>query len=258
MQDGPIYRTDVAVGSEKNSNCVRQTEGPVVTSRLTANPDIYVTLAASYGESGGGSYYAELRKNFSTSLTSTPELKGHIQKIQQMHEVSAVEFEDFTQPTEIFTYHNEFKPTELADEDTTPAENNKKNGSIMPHGTQPSLSHSPLTDYSVPLEPPSLLHRVNDTTAACLSSMANHPEVHLKAAENTIFSVYQDWVHQNPGTQLDGGINKYGKWKDRWKNLSVCQINATIDCLTMLGGILSQPSQQILMAYELRNGMPSR
>ena len=47
--------------------------------------------------------------------------------------------------------------------------------------------------------------------------MENLPKVLLKASNDKLFSVYQDWMQQNPGTHLDGGINEYGKWKDRLK-----------------------------------------
>ena len=42
-----------------------------------------------------------------------------------------------------------------------------------------------------------------------------------------LFRVYQDWGHQNPREQLDGGIKECGRWKGRWENLYVCQPNAT-------------------------------
>ena len=32
------------------------------------------------------------------------EIVGHIQELKQMHKVSAVDIEDFYQPTEIFTH----------------------------------------------------------------------------------------------------------------------------------------------------------
>ena len=49
--------------------------------------------------------------------------------------------------------------------------------------------------------------------------MDDHPEVRLKEDDGVLFSVYPDWVHQNIGTNLDGGINKGGKWKYRWEKL---------------------------------------
>ena len=55
--------------------------------------------------------------------------------------------------------------------------------------------------------------------------MANIPGVLLMADNDALFSVYQDWLHQNTGIQLDGRINKDGKWQARWENLSVYQPN---------------------------------
>ena len=51
-----------------------------------------------------------------------------------------------------------------------------------------------------------------------------------------LFGVYQDLVHQNPGDYLNGGITEDGKWQDRWKNLSVCQPNATMYRIENVGG----------------------
>ena len=31
--------------------------------------------------------------------------------------------------------------------------------------------------------------------------------------------VYQDWVHQNPGDHLDGGLSEYSKWQAKWEKL---------------------------------------
>ena len=36
-----------------------------------------------------------------------------------------------------------------------------------------------------------------------------------------IYGVYQDWVHQNPGDHLDGGIAEDIKWKAWWEKI-VC------------------------------------
>ena len=45
--------------------------------------------------------------------------------------------------------------------------------------------------------------------------MDDLPRVCLMAADNSLFGVYQDWVHQNTGTNLDVGINEDVKWKAR-------------------------------------------
>ena len=89
-------------------------------------------------------------------------------------------------------------------------------------------------------------------------SADDHPKVHLKAAANELFGVYQDWVHQNNGTHLDGGITEGGKWQYRRRKL-FCFQNQRYDVpSSYVGKNKSQPSQWSLTAYELRNGTPSR
>ena len=36
-------------------------------------------------------------------------------------------------------------------------------------------------------------------------------------SDDALFGVFQDWVHQNPGTHLYGGIYEDGKWQVIWK-----------------------------------------
>ena len=43
-----------------------------------------------------------------------------------------------------------------------------------------------------------------------------------------IYDVYQDWVHQNPGDHLYGGITEGSKWQARWEKL-VCMPNQRFD-----------------------------
>ena len=45
------------------------------------------------------------------------------------------------------------------------------------------------------------------------------PGVFLKAAAGTLSTICQDWVYQNPGIRLDGGIYKDGSGKRNGKNL---------------------------------------
>ena len=56
---------------------------------------------------------------------------------------------------------------------------------------------------------------IQDGYATCLVSMADLHEVQRKVSDNALYGVYQDWVHQNPGNNLDGGIKEDGKWQDR-------------------------------------------
>ena len=39
------------------------------------------------------------------------------------------------------------------------------------------------------------------------------------AAANTFFGLYQDWVHNNHGTHLDGRVDEDGKWQAIWGKL---------------------------------------
>ena len=41
---------------------------------------------------------------------------------------------------------------------------------------------------------------------ARLVSESNLPGYCLTATDDMLFGVYQDWVHQNPSTHLNGGI----------------------------------------------------
>ena len=229
-----------------------------MTPRQNSNPDSGITLAASYGKSDGKSYYVDLCKNLPPRSARTPELKGHTHKLQHMHEVALVDIEEFNYPTELSTHPNKVKPTVIANEKTIRPENHQDNVASPPYGTQPSLMHSPLADASVASEPPPLRPRIYARDAARLASSDNHPKVRLKAAGDALFSVYQDWVHQNTGTNLYGGTNKGDKWQDRFRKI-VCLPTQRYDIPSGRVEIFSsQPLQRSLAVYEIRNGTPSR
>ena len=54
--------------------------------------------------------------------------------------------------------------------------------------------------------------RIEYVKYARLAIMAHLPKVHLKVADDTLYRLYQYWLHQNPENNLDGGIKDYGKW----------------------------------------------
>ena len=80
-----------------------------------------------------------------TSWANMPELEGSIHEIQQMHNVSAVNIEDFTQQMEIFTHTDKLDPTNIANDDTTTSENHQYNASLSLNITQTSSPHLPFT-----------------------------------------------------------------------------------------------------------------
>ena len=63
--------------------------------------------------------------------------------------------------------------------------------------------------------------RVEAGNAALQEQQGYLPDVRLLGAECMIYGVYQDWVHQNQGDHLDGGIAEYRKWQVRWEKI-VC------------------------------------
>ena len=50
----------------------------------------------------------------------------------------------------------------------------------------------------------------------------------LLGADYMIYGICQDWVHQNPGDHLDGGIAEESNWKLRWEKL-VCMTTQRYD-----------------------------
>ena len=129
--------------------------------------------------------------------------------------MAAVDIKEFTQPTDLFTYPDKLNPMYLADDKTTPTESHQENGALPPHVTQPYSQNSPLTDASVATNEPMLLPRVDNSDTTYLAITYDHPEVRLKAANNALFHVYENWEHQNPGTRLDSGIKEDRKCKYR-------------------------------------------
>ena len=84
--------------------------------------------------------------------------------------------------------------------------------------------------------------------------MGDLPGEILTAADDKIFGVYQDWVHKNPRTHLDGGIEEDGKWQDRWKQLVLCPPNAMMYHLDGLETNLLGFFWWILMESGIANG----
>ena len=72
--------------------------------------------------------------------------------------------------------------------------------------TQPSSQYPPLVDASDTLDSPLTIPRKKTSDTARLVSEGYINRDHITAADDKLFGVYRDWVHQNPGTHLDVGI----------------------------------------------------
>ena len=83
------------------------------------------------------------------------------------------------------------------------------------------MPYLPLTDASVASKLPPLIPHVDAGASSTtrLTKTANLRRVRLKSTNDSLCIAYQDWMHQNPGTRLDDGINDYGKCQARWKTL---------------------------------------
>ena len=123
-----------------------------------------------------------------------------------MHEVSEEEIGAIYQPMALFIQKKEFEYMVLVDAKTTPTKNYQDNGALPLLGTQPSSLHSPLTDALVTTEKPPPLPHIKGSGATRLVSRSYIPEACPKGAVDALYGVYQDWVNQNTGNHLDGGI----------------------------------------------------
>ena len=77
---------------------------------------------------------------------------------------------------------------------------------MSPLITQPSSRYPPPADAPDTPDSPPLVSHKDSSDAARLASESDLPGYFLTVANDNLFGVYQDWVHQNPGTHLYGGI----------------------------------------------------
>ena len=71
-------------------------------------------MAASFVGSDGDSDYVKATKTSPTSPSDTPDLAGHIIKLEVMYEVSEGELDAIAQPTVLLSHTDDLKIPELA------------------------------------------------------------------------------------------------------------------------------------------------
>ena len=97
---------------------------------------------------------------------------------------------------------------ELALGESTQTETPLYDGETPPLLTQPPSQYTPLVDVPDTLvSPPPRPHK-DRSNAVCLASESNLPVDRLTAADDMLFRIYQDWVHQHFGTHLDREIKE--------------------------------------------------
>ena len=135
----------------------------------------------------------------------------------------------------LFSHTDKLKMLELAKDETDPPKIFQDYGATPPVNTHPYLPHSPPEDTSVASSKPPPCPHVEAGDAAFQARAGDLPDVRLLGADYMLYGVYQDWVHQNSGDHLYGGIVEYSKWQARWKNLFVCRPNDTTQLMGKLG-----------------------
>ena len=85
-----------------------------------------------------------IRPKSPSRLANTPNLVGHISKLEMMHEVLEGNIDAIFQTTVLFSHTDKLKISEFADADTDLIENRQYNGATLMFITHPSLPHSPL------------------------------------------------------------------------------------------------------------------
>ena len=60
---------------------------------------------------------------------------------------------------------------------------------------------------------------VKADNAALQAREVDLPDVRLPGADYTLYGIYQDWLHQNPGDHLDGVIAEDSKWQAWWRKI---------------------------------------
>ena len=125
-----------------------------------------------------------------------------------------------TSPRTLFTQDDEINPSEVMGGEATQTKNPLDNGEMSPLLTQPPSQYSPPVDDpdapEAPESPPPVPPEY--TSNANLLESEGDPERDCPTAANDkLFGVYQDWMHQNPGTHLDCRIDEDGKWQKIWK-----------------------------------------
>ena len=183
-----------------NLNSAQKTEVQTASPSPPVDPESDVTSAASDGESD----YVELSENSPTIPVNIPDLAGNTSKIEAMQEVLEREINTIDQPTVIFSYTNKLEIPALVDADTDPPENLQENGATPPVNTQLYPPHSTPEDTLVASANPLSCPRVKAGDAALQAHAGDFPDVHLLGADYMLYGIYQDWVHQNTGEQLDG------------------------------------------------------
>ena len=143
----------------------------------------------SIGESDGDSDYVESAENSHTSPANTPDLKGYINVLEEMHEVAEGKLVELARKTVLLYRIDELKLPEIDDAETNLSENHQENGATPPVNTEPSLPQSPMEDASVASAAPPPRPSVTAGNPALQAQEGDLPDVRLLGAYYMLYGV---------------------------------------------------------------------
>ena len=161
--------------------------------------------------------YLGSRRNPPAIHHTTTEQLNIIEEVGNILGVFDYGLANTNSPRTLYTQDNDLNPAELVGGEAIHTTPPLDNGDMLPLLTQPPSQSPPLADVQ---ESP-LTGSCEDTSKSThLASEKNIPGDFLTDADDMLFGVYQDRVHQNPGAHLDDCIEEDGKWQNRRENYS--------------------------------------
>ena len=136
----------------------------------------------------------------------TLDISTIIKEVENLHTVVTTDLTELYTPRAIFTLVHDIDPMDLAGGKATPTKTLPDDVETPPLLTHMTFQYSPLIYAPGALDSPPPLLSEGIITSVCLVSEGDLPGDCITAANDNLFGVYQYWVHQNPGTHQDGGI----------------------------------------------------
>ena len=181
-----------------------------------ANADIDVTFTASSGMNDEDLTYLKFRENLPAIQDTNLNLLTIIEEVRNILEVFDKGIFNLNSPSILFTQDHMLNLVEIAGGKQTRPNPPLDDEEMHPLLTQPPSQSTPPVDSPDVPDLSLLLPHKDMNNVACLDSERNHPIDRITAADEILFGIYQDCLHQNPCTYLDWGIEDYGKWQKRW------------------------------------------
>ena len=141
-----------------------------------------------------------------TIENTTPDISVIIKETGNTLGVFGKGIEYLNAPKVLFTQDDDLDPMELVKGEATQTKTPLDNGGMTPLPTQSPYKYPPLVETSDAMDSLNPGTQRDASVATLLASVGYLPRERLTAGDDNIFGVYQDWVHQNPGTHLGGGI----------------------------------------------------